>query len=177
MVKKRQIVLALLLAMAAGYGYFNYTRGKSPDPWNASAVTATYRSAQLRETGPSGASLLLSYDLENNTEFDYTFTDAAGLVIMSRLKSNQSLSSQEDIRLDRSTFLPARQRARITLQLRHSFAWPAVDDPAFQNKLKEFVNERLAGVEEFVLFDQVNRCQIAFPRGWEDLRAVSAALN
>jgi hypothetical protein len=37
------------------------------------------------------------------------------------------------------------------------------------------VNQRLAGVDEFVLFDEANRCQIEFPKGVQDLPLVSAA--
>jgi hypothetical protein len=119
--------------------------------------------------------LLLYYNLENDTDTDYRLSDGTGLVIMSRLKSDGSLSSEEQVRLSYPTFLPARQRARIALEILHPFDWPSDNDPARQEKLKVFVNQRLAGVDEFVLFDEANRCQIEFPRGWQDLPLVTAA--
>ena len=137
--------------------------------WNTSAMAASYVSAQLKEIDAENASLLLSYDVENKTDLDYRLSDISGTVVMSRLKSTSSLSSQEDIRLSYPTFLPARQRTRVELQVQHPFVWPAENDPAFQDKLKDFVNQRLADVDELVLFDQSDRFQIRFPGGWQEL--------
>ena len=171
----------LLIAIAGGvvvaiaaYSYFQVGQRTASARWDAGAITATYLSAQLREIDPSNAGLLLSYELQNNTDTDYRLADAPGVVVMSRLAPDDSLSSQEDVRLAYSTLLPARQRARVTLQLRRSFEWPAASDSALQDKLKEFINQRLEGVEAFVLFDQGERCQIEFPRAWRPFKLASA---
>ena len=145
-----------------------------PKVWDSKAFKATFVAAQLKEVDRGSAGLLLYYNLQNDTDSDYRLSDGAGLVIMSRLKSDGSLSSEERVRLSYPTFLPARQRARIALEILHPFDWPSEGDPGRQEKLKDFVNKRLAGVEEFVLFDEANRCQIEFPRGWQDLPVVSA---
>ena len=124
-------------------------------------------STELREINPTQASLLVSYQLTNHTDLDWRLADGPSadgrsFVLMSRLKSDRSLSSQEDIRLSYPTFLPARQRARVVLELRHPFAWPDDTGPGMEAKLKEFVNQGLAEIEGFVLFDQVDRYQIEF---------------
>lgn len=146
-----------------------------PKTWDANALKATYVGAQLREIDRASAGLLLYYNLENGTGSDYRLGDGTGLVIMSKLRSDGSLSAEERVRLSYSTFLPARQRTRIALEIVHPFDWPSDNDPARQEKLRDFVNQRLAGVDEFVLFDETNRCQIEFPKGWQDLPLVSAA--
>jgi hypothetical protein len=175
---KSLAVLTLVLAVATALLYFRYpaslpVSAKSPEPWNGNAIAATYVGAQFREVDPANAVLLLSYDLENNTASDYHFADGPGMVVMSRLTSDGSLSSKEDVRLGYATFLPARQRARIELQIRRAFTWPPQWDPALQDKLKDAVNQALADTDEFVLFDQGDRSQIEFPRGWQEFQLAS----
>jgi hypothetical protein len=166
-------VATIVLSGIAGRSYYRYADPRS-QPWNSGAITATYLGTQLREIDAANASLQLSYKLQNNTDADYRLSDGPGLVVMSRMANDGSLNSQDDVRLAYPTFLPARQRARITLNLRHRFEWPANSDPALQDKLKRFINQLLLGVDGFVLFDQGDRCQIELPRGWQPLALASA---
>jgi hypothetical protein len=164
-------VFTAILAVATGYIYFHFPAGgNSTKPWNSSAVSAAYVGAELKEVDPGNTVLLLSYDLQNNSAADFHFAEAPGTVVMSRLNSDGSLSSQQGVRLSDATFLPSKQRARIELQVPHTFNWPAQNDPAFQDKLKAAVNQTLGNIDEFVLFDQSSRCEIEFPRGWQELR-------
>jgi hypothetical protein len=167
--------LVVVAALGSWYAWY-FVRSRSVRDWNAEAIRATYVSAQLREIDPMHASLLLSYDVANGTNADYRLADGPNFVAMSRLKSDHTLSALEDVHLSYPTFLPARQRARIALEVRHPFAWPEDNDPALQNKLKIFVNQRLADTEEFVLFDQSARYQIAFPSGWQELQVPAAGV-
>jgi hypothetical protein len=167
-------VAAIVLGGIVGISYHQYVVRRS-QPWNAGAITATYLDAQLLEIDPSDASLQLSYELQNNTDTDYRLTDGPSVVVMSRMVNDGGLSSQDDVRLAFPTFLPARQRVRATLNVRRQFEWPARGDAALQNKLKDFINQRLSGIEGFVLFDQGDRCEIEFPRGWQPLQVASAA--
>jgi hypothetical protein len=154
---------------------WHLARAHASKPWDANAIKANYVGTQLRQVDPNNAALVVSYNVQNETDLDFQLTDSAGLVIMSRLRADGSLSSEEKIQLSYPTFLPAHQRARLALEVLHPFDWPADSDPARQEKIKEFVNQRLAGVQEFVLFDESDRFQIAFPKGWQDLQLVSAA--
>jgi len=168
------VVAAILLGGIGGTLYHQYAV-RRPQPWNAGAITATYVGTQLLEIDPSNARLQLSYELQNNTDTDYRLADGPGVVVMSRMVNDGGLSSQDDVRLAFPTFLPARQRVRATLNLPRQFKWPAKGDAALQNKLKDFINQRLSGIDGFVLFDQGDRCQIEFPRGWQPLELASAA--
>jgi hypothetical protein len=166
------LVLLLILGWAS-----HSSPVKLPGSWNQNAIKATYVGVQLRQIDKTLAGLFLSYDLENNTDRDYRLSDAPGIVIMSRLKSDRSLSQEELIRLSYPAFLPANQRVRVAIEISYPFVWPAPGDPALENKLKDFVKQRLARVEEFVLFDEVNRCQVELPSAWQGLERDSGVKN
>jgi hypothetical protein len=162
------------LVFTAAILYLRTSAGNGPKPWNSGAITATYVGAQLRERDSANAALYLAYEIQNHTDSDYRLADGPGALVMSRLRADGSLSSQEQVRLSYATFLPARQRARIALEILRPFNWPAESDPAFQDKLREFANQRLLDVQAFVLFDQADRFQIEFPGGWQELKLASA---
>jgi len=165
------MVFAAALAVAAWPLYESVLRKGMP--WDPNAITATYQSTQLRQTGQGDATVFLAYELENNTNADYWLSDSPRYVIMNRLESDGSLNSQDQPRLSYSTFLPAHQRAQITLQIQRPFIWPADDDPDVANRLTEFVAQRLSGVQAFVLFDQPDHFEVDFPSGWQKLELAS----
>ena len=180
---------ALVIGVSAGAGFFllllliltragfNSSPVKPPGSWSQNIIKATYVGSQLRQIDKTLAGLFLSYDLENNTARDYRLADTPGVVIMSRLKSSHSLSQEELIRLSYPAFLPANQRVRIAIEISYPFVWPATGDPALESKLKDFVKQRLAKVEEFVLFDEVNRCQVELPSAWQELERDAGVKN
>ena len=137
--------------------------------WNREGIKATYVAAQLREIDKTHCSLTLSYDLRNQSDLDYRLTDGAGVVIMSRLKGDGSLSQEETIHLNYPVFLPARQRARMAIEISKAFAWPR-EDSHYEDRLKEFVKQRLANVRGFVLFDETSHTQIDLPAAWPELQ-------
>jgi len=169
-------ILSFLLATALTAVIWLYVRPgvRSPKPWNSSAITATYVGAQLRELDSGNAALYLAYEVQNHTDSDYQLADGPAALVMSRLRADGSLSSQQRVRLSYPTFLPAQQRARVALEILSAFSWPADGDPAYQNRLRDFVNQRLIDVGAFVLFDQADRFDIEFPSGWQELKMVSA---
>lgn len=165
----RFLFLGTVFALLASSGAW-YIPGRHIVPWNDKAITATYVGAQFREISPGSGTLFLAYALQNRTDVDYRLADGPSVVLMSRLRPNGTLTSQQEIRLSYPTFLPARQKTRIALEITHFFSGPAQNDPLFQdrrNKLKELF-EWLAGVQSFVLFDEANRFQIEFPDAWRE---------
>ncbi len=62
--------------------------------------------------------------------------------------------------------------------MRRPFTWPASNDPATQEKRKDFINQRLSScVNAFVLFDQErSRANPNFrTRPWQEFKLASAA--
>jgi hypothetical protein len=165
-------LLALVLTAVA---FYLRPGAGSPKPWNSSAITANYVGAQLRELDSGNAALYLAFEVQNHTDSDYQLADGPGALVMSRLRADGSLSSQQQVRLSYPTFLPARQRARVALEIPAPFGWPADSDPLLQDKLRDFVNQKLTDVEAFVLFDQADRFEIEFPSGWQELKMASAS--
>ncbi len=175
MQSKTLAMISLLVAAIAGLGYVWYAlRVADPRAWKSSGLAATYAGTELREVDGANAALFVYYEVANKTHLDYHLADTPRFPVMSRLASDGTLSSQDDVRLGYPTFLPAGQKARVALELRHPFAWPAGNDPQLQDKVRAFVNERLVPINEFVLFDQDARVQIEFPRGWQELQLASA---
>lgn len=162
------LVLATVFALTP-----KHPQSRPPQPWTKAAIKATYVGSQLMEVDKAHAQLSLSYDLDNNTDLDYRFDDGAGVVIMSRLLSDGSLNQQEVVRLSYPVFLPARQRARIAIEVTKPFEWPPFDDPSYLDNLRDFVKQRLVNIGEFVLFDENHRQRFELPSGWEELQDVS----
>jgi hypothetical protein len=155
-----------------------------PSPWNSGAIQSTFAGAQVQEADATHATLEFFYDLDNNTDTDHRFAKGAGAVVMTRLKSNGSLSSEEPIELNNSVFLPARNRTRIAVQVTRPFNWPAglpaaQIGPVNQLKFRQLVADEVANLSGFVLFDTSSHFQIELPGGWQELQqpASAAGLN
>lgn len=168
-------VLILVLAFAVGGKAVNRARNGAVKPWNDKAFQAKYVGSQLKEVDRFSARLTLTYDLENMTDADYHLAEGPGLVIARKLASGGRLSQEEPARLSYPVFLPARQSARIAIDIMQPFAWPAEDDPGYETKLREFVKGRLANAMEFVVYDEASRCRLELPSAWQDLQDTAQA--
>lgn len=179
------IILAATLSGAALVIIFflvgldlNTSRGRESQGWKLSAIKASYVRSELRQIDAGHAVLLFTYDLENDTDVDYRLSEhgpAGDVIIMSRLKSDGSLSQDDPMRLAHPVYLPARQRVRVSIEVSHALQWPEAGDAALDDKLKDFVKQRLSNVAGFVLFDEPDRCQVELPSAWNFLSAGSRA--
>jgi hypothetical protein len=147
--------------------------------WNSGAVRGLFTGLQIHELDPTHAELIFSYDLENNADMDYQLTKGPSTVVMTRLKSSATLSSEQPVELDHSVFLPARNRIRVSLKIARPFNWPTglptgQVGPVNQDKFRTLVSQEVGGITGFVLFDQATHLQIELPCGWQDLRAPNA---
>jgi hypothetical protein len=157
-------------------------RKPQPSPWNSGTVQGTFSGVQVREVDPAHATLEFFFDLDNNTDTDYRLTKGASTVVMTRLKSDGTLRSDEAIELDGSVFLPARNRTRIAVQIARPFNWPAgLPDsqigPINQVKFRQLVSDEVANLSGFVVFDQVTHFQIELPGGWQELQPSTSAAS
>ena len=100
MQSKTLAIISLLVAAIAGLGYVWYAVSVAdPHAWKSSGLAATYAGTELREVDGANASLFLYYEVENKTDLDYHLADTPRFPVMSRLASDGTLSSQEDVRL------------------------------------------------------------------------------
>src|SRR5437667_335996 len=65
--------------------------------------------------------------------------------------------------------------AQLAVEITQPLAWPVQDDPAYEDKLRDFVKQRLANVGAFVLFDESSHRQIELPGAWEELQETAQA--
>ena len=169
-------VALLGISAVSGEGYLSFFRRaprEQPAAWNQGTISAGYLGSQLREIDKTRASLVISYDLENNSDSDYRLSDGPGVVILSRLKSDGSYSQDQPMRLSYPVFLPARQHARLAVEITKPFNWPSDTDSGSLEKLRSFVRQRLQNIGEFVLFDEASHRQLELPSGWEQLEGTS----
>jgi hypothetical protein len=144
------------------------------DPvWNSAAVRSTFTGIQVHELDATHAELVFSYDLENNTNTDFQLAKGPTTVVMTRLKSNSTLTSERPVELDHSVFLPARNRVRMSLKTAGLFNWPSglpigQMGPVNQDKFRTLVSQEIGGISGFVVFDQAAHLQIELPGGWQE---------
>lgn len=162
------------ISLVTGNGtLFRHSSRQEPAAWNQGTINAGYIGSQLREIDKTRASLVICYDLENNTDSDYRLSDGPNVVILSRLKSDGSYSQDQAIRLSYPVLLPSRQHARLAIEITQPFNWPSDADSRTVEKLRNFVKQRLQNVREFVLFDEANHRELEFPSGWGQLGEMS----
>jgi hypothetical protein len=162
--------LGLLLVAPAG-GTLEGARllANSAGSWNSHAIESTLQGVRVREIDPTRAEIAFPYDLENKTDNDYQLSKGPAVVIMSRLKSSGSLSSEKQVTLNSGAFVPARNRTRIEIGITQPFRWPSRMDAAGQMRIRELVAGEVTDLEGFALFDQGTRYQIDLPGAWPEI--------
>ncbi|HEY0701498.1 MAG TPA: hypothetical protein VGD60_01915 [Candidatus Acidoferrales bacterium] len=186
---KTLIVFSILVACLLVLVVFVLPRTPASEPaekhnaapvWNTSAIQSSFAGVQVKEVDATHANLIFSYDLDNNTDTDYQVTKGPTTVVMTRLASSGSVSSDEPVALGNSVFLPARNRTRVTLELIKNFNWPGQMygtqvGPVNQEKFRTLVAQEVANLSGFVLFDQATHFQIELPGDWQELQKRAAA--
>jgi hypothetical protein len=131
--------------------------------WNTHAIESTLNGIQVREIDRTHAAVILVYDLDNRTDSDYRLEKGPSVAIMSRLKPAGVLSTDPQVSVDSTAFLPAGNRTRIALEIDTPFSWPAKRDAGAERSFRQLVAAELEGVNGFVLFDENKRYQIELP--------------
>jgi hypothetical protein len=183
----RLLVVTIAFVLAAALLVFTLIRPskqaavpKQPQGWNSNAIRGNFAGVQVKEVDPTHAALVFTYDLENSTDSDYGLANGPKVLIMGRLKSSSSLKTEDSMKIDNSIFLPARNRARVALEVSYPFIWPTQMvpggvGPMTQEKFRSFVAGKVTDLQGFILFDQAARYQIELPGGWQELQPSGAA--
>jgi hypothetical protein len=183
----RLLIVTIAFLISGALLFFTFTRlskqavaPKPPEVWNSSAIRSSFQGLQVKEVDPAHAALVFTYDLENTTDSDYRLAKDPKVLIMGRLKSSSTLKAEDAMQINNSIFLPARNRARVALEMSYPFNWPAQMfpgqvGPVTQEKFRAFVTRKVADLQGFILFDQSRRYQIELPGGWQELQPAIAA--
>jgi hypothetical protein len=150
------LALILALVISPRTRFF----GRRSDAWDSRAIESTFAGVRVREIDPTHASVVFFYDLDNKTDSDYRLATGPNVVIMSRLRADGSLSSDQPVALDSAAFVPAKNRTRIAVEVRYPFDWPPQRDASADRQIRQLVADQVVGLNGFVLFDQSTRYQI-----------------
>lgn|GEM_PF-2506442 len=170
---KKTIIIGILCCAVLFFaaGYFAHaprtipssSKSAAEQPWNSQAIQSSLIGVKVRELDATHAAIDFVYDLQNQTSRDYQLTPGPSAVIMKRLKTDGSLSSDPDSRLVSAAFVPTNNRTRITLEMTEPFNWPAKQDAAADQSFRDFVHRAASSLEGFVIFDQASRYEIELP--------------
>lgn len=167
------VVCAMSVVFAVRYAWIQSSavRTQAPDPnaWKADGIRASFVGMQVRELNSANSVIVFYFDLENTSTADFRLANGSNLIVMSRLKSDGSLSSENHPRLEDSVFIPAKNRTRIAISFTRPFAWPASSE-SVDAGVRQFAAQSVENLEGFVLFDQLNHAQIELPGSWQKLR-------
>jgi hypothetical protein len=126
----------------------------------------------------NGKKLRFSYAVENTTERDYQLDSKDEVKVL--IKTSDSSLSQpvpdEDEHVGLPIFIPAKQTGTIILDVTISGIPMQVSsetDDEYHERVRAFCEKRLNVVKGFVLFDEVSRYRVDFPR-WLSERPKSA---
>lgn len=120
-----------------------------------------------------GKSIEFRYSVENKTDTDYDLDADQRVKVTLKLK-NGTLSppfSSESKLLQLPIFIPAKQRALVIVKLPASDVPQRVSsdsDALYHERIRAYCEGHFRNVQEFVLFDDLNRYQVNLPR-WRDI--------
>jgi hypothetical protein len=171
--------LAVAGALILGGFVWYSSRPSKPQPWNKAAIKVTFE-----RLGVISNTFAFYYTLENLTDHDYSLAETQGLKLMEmdekgdlvifgfRDSANGEISNIADtVTYDLPVFLPANQRLHnYAIRIKIVFSdeqkrKPSESDESFSKRLAAGIDQ-LGFSGRWVLFDEKNRIQIDFPRGW-----------
>lgn len=182
MAKKVGIALAVVVLLAglglAGGWIAKARESKAPaGVWNAKAISGSFAGIRVQQSDSGNAAVAFLYDLDNKSGTDYLLTTDSKVIVMGRLKSTGSLSSEAQYRLASAVFLPAGNRTRVMLQTTRPFRWPSQMDAAAQAQFRNMVNHSIADLGGFVIFDPATHYQIELPGSWPAVSDTAAIIQ
>lgn len=166
------VICAMSVFFAVRYAWNEFSSAASQPPdknsWKADRIRASFTGMQIHEVDAANSTIAFYFDLENTTTADFRLPNGSNLIVMSRLKSDHSLSSENHPRLQDGVFIPAKNRTRIAIELTRQFEWPTASD-SMEAKIRQFAAGSVENLEGFALFDQLNHVQIDLPGNWQKL--------
>ncbi len=161
---------ALMLCLIAGVGFWYWNRPKPPKPWNNKAIKAEYYNARAVDDNR----LAFAYVLENTTDTDYSLDTETLIQVTGFLEDTGSVIVGNDIKLNYPVFVPAKHKSKIVVTTPdYGFSGRimenASDDQrhAFNLSVSKHVALKMANLNGFTIFDELNKYEIVLPNGWK----------
>jgi hypothetical protein len=166
----------LMLAILTGAVIWWVDRPKPPKPWNTKAIRAEY---DYVSTAGDKNNIEFYYTLINDTDLDYRVSGGGDVDLSVKLGRENSISQpskgdDNSMKGDFPIFVPAHGRARFGIHIAYPYS-EKYDDKATDDEkhdwgttLAKYITSELNNIDGFVMFDSVERYEVAFPSGWKD---------
>jgi hypothetical protein len=152
------VVCALLIAGVVWWS-------SRPAGWDTDAVTVLEGRATefftLEGNDFQHAGFSLAFALQNETNRDITIP--TGSKIMRRAERGV-LREQSTAKIDQAAFLPARQRAELSLRIQWSCVQFDAEGVRTERKASECYSDYFSDVDALVVFDETNHLQLVLPK-------------
>lgn len=153
-------VITLVLVAAGWYGY-----ATRPRPWNKNALKAkfngfTYQSKQ------EAFVITFEYVLENTTSKDYTLPPDTS--VFERMVYDSGYGTTLNAEIVGNVFIPAKHKMLTKIQVSYNYEDLGTNfqDTVDEKKTEVFAFKRLNRIDNFELFDKVNKYEIDLPNDW-----------
>jgi len=147
---------------------------KPPKPWNTAAIKAEYDDS---DTEGNTNTVVISYTLENTTDFDYRVENARDITFSGKLLMENSLSPDSSmVRLDYPILVPAKKRVRFAIHIPFPYPEKMKPNPApgegkkYRESVEKFIAKEMNNLDGFDLLDENNRYEIILPAGWKQAK-------
>lgn len=163
---------SVTLVSLIGLYVWHENQPKPPKPWNTSAIVSTF---DYIDTEGNDNTIVFYYTIQNNTDYDYELSKTAQSILLAKLEKQNSLSGTRDdefLKYDKSVYVPAKQRLRFAIHLRYPTSFKLKHGASeeekgeFRRTLSKYLKDEASNLNGFVLFDEENRYQIDFAKGW-----------
>jgi hypothetical protein len=161
---------AVLCLLAIGLVWYSH-RPKPPRPWNKAAFKSQFYRVY---TSPETKHFVFDYVIENTTNSDYRLGSSSEFN-MTVISDGHLAMCEECVTLPTlPIFIPAGRKMLVPIQLNSTvpsdleIQLHGVTDEDGGKIVKKYVAMHYTQLEGFILYDEKNRFEIDFPKGWAE---------
>jgi hypothetical protein len=155
---------------AAGVIWYAH-RPVQPKPWNKTAFKAQFDRVY---TSPKTKHFIFDYIIENTSDSDYRLNSTLGVNLTVESSGHLAMCEECLTLPTLPVFIPARQKMLVPIQLNYTVPIEletqliGISEDAKSKAVKEYVDQKFKHLDGFILYDENNRFEIVFPKGWGD---------
>ena len=160
---------AAVLCAILGFGSWYASRPKPPKPWNTGVLKAHFRDVRTSADGH----FIFTYVIENTSDVDYRVDSDAGINLTIRHGGTLAMCERCLSLLTLPVYIPAKRKMLVPIKFNYTVP-PELESQVKEAKqdaesgiVAEYVRTKFKGFDGFILYDDNNRFEIDFPRGWE----------
>jgi hypothetical protein len=163
----KSLAIGISIGVVSTFFVVAAVKRSRPAMWDTKAVSVVWSEADnvaaIKNHEFTHVGFSLHYALQNSTDQDMTIPENA--TIMKRLTNGGVLVTDSSVKPSAPTFLPARQRAQLSLNMQWGCGVSDMEGKELEKEFPEPCFDRaFADSDGFVLFDYQNHLQIPLPK-------------